>query len=525
MGRSALREVAVDAGSFSRDQLHSIFILLLAGALAGCRAPEPLPPYEGPAVTAGARYFTGGILLDASAATGPSPLSADFSPVTVRFISVEDAPRDTGADEALVSKARLLAESAEAPLRPLPGITAGSRVAFGDGAARLGEAIASGSVRRSVEVARLEGCLLSGVTAVFELGGEPAVTTDGRRIEPRVEVHLHRTAAAPGGDAPAGGGEVRVALVVQGRVSPPGSDASGNEPGGSAAGTGSAMDDEPSAAAAVRELVLLDPLPAGEASFLAWLPSPFAAERRESLAAAVEIRAPRRQDLLALTREEPALARTLAELALEGASPAPSPARTGPTPLPGLASALEALGSPLSQRLGILLLARETGARLAEDFALTAGEDLVAKLSRAARLDLSGPTPPDRARTGFVLESRSIETLLEAMSREKLAPGLQTILLVHAGQAGAQAASLEDALRGSDGLETLRERIVEENLAALEDSSPAARVRAVDWLSSRGRVPEGYDPLAPARERRAALEKALEPAPDGAVATPGGTPP
>jgi hypothetical protein len=49
----------------------------------------------------------------------------------------------------------------------------------------------------------------------------------------------------------------------------------------------------------------------------------------------------------------------------------------------------------------------------------------------------------------------------------------------------------------------------------LEDSSPASRVRAFDWLTARGRAPAGYDPLGTPRQRRAALEHGLSTAAAG----------
>jgi hypothetical protein len=479
-------------------------------------------------VAASARYFAGGILLDASLEDVASPLPQDFRPVTVRFLALEEPLGDAAPGATIGSEARLLADYVEeSPLQPIPRITAGSRVASGNEAARVRATISSGDLGRSAEAARLAGGLPAGVTAVFELAAATAAGEDAGQPGRRVGVHLHRSApaAAGGGPGTAAGEEIRVAVVVEGpapaRPAATPSGKSAEEPTGAA----SALGDEPSAGEGARELVLLDPLVGEEGSFLVRVPSPFAGERPESIVAAVEIHPPRRLDLISLLKEDAALARAFTELAMHGTSPAPPPPRAGPAPLPGLASALAALGSPLSQRLGIIVLARETGARLAEDLALAAGEKLVAALAASVRRDLAdSPVAPDRARTGFVLESRSITTLLEAMSKQKLEPGLQTVLLVHAGQAGAQAASLEDALRGSDGLEALRERIVEENLLALEDTSPAARVRAFDWLASRGRAPEGYDPFGSPRERRAALEKALQPV-EASAQAPGGAAP
>jgi hypothetical protein len=42
----------------------------------------------------------------------------------------------------------------------------------------------------------------------------------------------------------------------------------------------------------------------------------------------------------------------------------------------------------------------------------------------------------------------------------------------------------------------------------LEDASPAARVRAYDWLNGKNLAPAGYDPLGSNKDRRAALDKA-----------------
>jgi len=58
-------------------------------------------------------------------------------------------------------------------------------------------------------------------------------------------------------------------------------------------------------------------------------------------------------------------------------------------------------------------------------------------------------------------------------------------------------------------------RVIAENLIYLEDASPASRVRAYDWLQSRGRAPAGFDPLGTPRERRDALEKARSAAAEG----------
>jgi len=49
--------------------------------------------------------------------------------------------------------------------------------------------------------------------------------------------------------------------------------------------------------------------------------------------------------------------------------------------------------------------------------------------------------------------------------------------------------------------------VVRENFIYLEDISPAARTHAFEWLLSKGEAPDGYDPLAPLKERRAVLNR------------------
>ncbi|MCA9001723.1 MAG: hypothetical protein KDB61_07365 [Planctomycetes bacterium] len=85
-------------------------------------------------------------------------------------------------------------------------------------------------------------------------------------------------------------------------------------------------------------------------------------------------------------------------------------------------------------------------------------------------------------------------------------PGeLLAIVLRHAGEAGHYPSTLEDAARTSADWETFQQRLLHENRLFLEESSPAARVRAFDWLQRRGEAPADWDPLAPREQRRAPL--------------------
>ena len=93
--------------------------------------------------------------------------------------------------------------------------------------------------------------------------------------------------------------------------------------------------------------------------------------------------------------------------------------------------------------------------------------------------------------------------------------------MLHAGEAGRHAASIEQLTRGVGGRADFDGRVLGENLIFLEDSSPSSRVRAYDWLQSHGHAPAGYDPLGPPKARRAALERMLA----GPATAPHGAPP
>ncbi len=205
---------------------------------------------------------------------------------------------------------------------------------------------------------------------------------------------------------------------------------------------------------------------------------------------------------------EESLARVLGELAArddERNRPGESPATAAIT------SALEGLGLPARQRKALSFLAEATGAGLAADVCVTGTEALVSQLAGAvAGVSHAAPAPHEPAAMGWLLEKATIEMLAALLAEKKLPPELEAVLARHAGEAGRSAAPLLGVVKGAAGLDDLRAGFVRENGIALEDASPAARVRAFDWLSARGKAPAGYDPLAPTKERRLALEKALE---------------
>jgi len=174
--------------------------------------------------------------------------------------------------------------------------------------------------------------------------------------------------------------------------------------------------------------------------------------------------------------------------------------------------AFEALSQRALERRALLYLAGQTGAELLGELALVADIESLADLREAGREQLAtlreaSIEPPA---LGWLLDSiswRWLAGLAAERDETPLRPELDALLLRMAGEAGRWPDLLLDALEESESSAALRQRIGRENRIFLEDADPAARVRAYDWLAGRGLAPEGFDPLASAAERRAALAR------------------
>jgi hypothetical protein len=191
------------------------------------------------------------------------------------------------------------------------------------------------------------------------------------------------------------------------------------------------------------------------------------------------------------------------------------PTEVEPDSRSALADALRVLGYPLRRRRALLFLSDATGARLAEDVALSAPDEALGLLSdrileRTGKREGSGDGKDGSEDLAWILQSSCLEVLGELLESQRMTPELEAVLVRHAGQVGRHASSLERTVQEAGNVEDLERLLVEENFFFLDDSSPSARARALDWLDTRGLAPEGFDLLAPTKERRAAIEAALQ---------------
>jgi hypothetical protein len=179
---------------------------------------------------------------------------------------------------------------------------------------------------------------------------------------------------------------------------------------------------------------------------------------------------------------------------------------------PSYRSALESAQRPGQARPALVFLASETGATVCEDAALDADDLTVGALAERVLKKVNEPPGiQNKEALGWALDSAAYELLVDLQSSNRISPGLAEILTLHAGEAGRHAGSVDEALKAATNPQDFDVRLTAENYIFLEDSSPASRVRAFDWLRAHDRAPAGFHPLDDEKARRAALDKAQNP--------------
>lgn len=176
---------------------------------------------------------------------------------------------------------------------------------------------------------------------------------------------------------------------------------------------------------------------------------------------------------------------------------------------PTLDSAIEVLKTSRQLRSPLLFLSTATDAMIARDFVLVCNDALLGQL-RDAVLQYASAQPTSTSREGlqWLLDRSSLSLMCEQAANETSAPELASVMVANAGEVGRQPDTIKELLKAVANSGDLKLRLIGENVIALEDSSPAARVRAFDWLTAQGKAPAGYDPLGDAKSRRNAINNA-----------------
>lgn len=175
---------------------------------------------------------------------------------------------------------------------------------------------------------------------------------------------------------------------------------------------------------------------------------------------------------------------------------------------PGFERALENTSKPETRRASLQFIASRTGAVIVADLILLADTDVLAEYTHQMNEAISASSLDRKPELlGWLMDRVALEFLTRRLSDDAKMPNeLRAILLRHAGEPGRDSATMSTILRGLQSRQEFSTRLIAENLIALEDTSPATRVGAFDWLVSIQKAPQNYDPLGPDDARKTALE-------------------
>ncbi len=453
---------------------------------AGCRVPPrtELPP----PLAASISCYVGSPLSGPTDRAMAEQLPEDVPEVDVTVVALDHSAAGLGAP--LGSRARLIvSQRGDAAVQPSARLTQDTRILDGPNVIGAWSDLVSGRVPAS-----LTGVLPSGVTTAFRLDDlaplqDPVTGQAARR---GVTLQVARVA----GDA--ADGELLVSLAVDELVAgvPP------------AAG--------PPALVLQSESALFDvPAPGGEAALALLVPFRPTGTDVQTIAILAQVSPgkPGPSQDAAIARCQAEVERSRAELG----RPSHFALIAGGSPV-SVRTALALMDVPGQRRAALVFLAGQTGATLSRDLMLTVDDALLEKLAVAVRAKVPADVT-DLDAVGWQMEQAVLQAVVEMSARGALPPEATAVLTAHYGEAGRHAESLQEISGQMASPAEFKAAVVEENTISLEDYSPGERVRAFEWLQARGSAPAGYDPLAPPRERRAALDRAeataADDSPDG----------
>jgi hypothetical protein len=461
-------------------------VTLIAPIVAGCRtgANQPEAQSLAPPAVAQTRvtYFSGSPLSGPTTRQIASTKAEDTLAVKVTFVALAKMPTDS-ALEPLTSRSRLVAAtSGGVPVLATGRLTQTARIAT-----------TQPDLGVSAEISSEAGALPIGATAVFVTGDAGSTDFSNRR---RVEIALRRPSTAP---------SVEIALAVGDFVTPAPPEAAKTEEADRATLPQAPPAQKPEFQ---REMTLLDPIPVTDAtSIVLVVPFRFTGGNGRAVAAIIELSpgadTPEQRDALAHVSEE-------LKRSSEQAAKRPDVAPLESSEWASMRGAVESLYWPERRRSALVFLSNQTGARICEDVALVADDATLARMCEPIVTRVNDdPLLHTREALGWLLDQSSFKLLAESLAGGKMPPELEAVLTQHAGEAGRHAGSLDEVMRGTGNRQDLENKLTAENFIFLEDSSPASRVRAFDWLRARGRAPAGYEPLGNMKDRREALERSL----------------
>jgi hypothetical protein len=443
--------------------------------LTACATNHPPPPFEIHSAGALTAHHIG---TPISAPSAPMESSIDYHnalDIHITWFSLEQF--NCRQLPLLASKATLITSSlADQAVLPATGLTSVARIGwYGQIDPRV--AVLDANPSRYFQISESRAALPPGVTVTFR-ALETAGMSDQTLLRPQprfVEISLFQTPAKT----------VKIALGVEDDPAP-----AANAP------------DSPHWPSGVYqyELAILDdPVAAEPQSFLVIQPFRFAGMPNQAVAAFVTIDAPAVD-----AGFKAALARCRSDLA---ANPA---AEENPIWTLGLARAISELDEPARRRAALVYLAQQGDSSLCQDVAMLADDAMLAGIAAGVKRDAPAAiNEGNLPRFTWILDQSAISAMQPLLTKATLPPELFAVLTEHFGEPGRHAAAVDDIMKDTSSTAELRQKLISENYIYLEDSSPASRVRAFNWLTAQHLAPAGFDPLGSPKQRRTALDQAL----------------
>jgi hypothetical protein len=203
-------------------------------------------------------------------------------------------------------------------------------------------------------------------------------------------------------------------------------------------------------------------------------------------------------DALLVTVLDPAQP-ALAEAVRASARAAAAAETAAPDTAPSWQLAQRSIGEH-NRRPALLAVAHELGSPRALDLLLDADErTLIAITDQLAAL------PAEATTATWPFERELLRALLPQLERDELTAALQAGVRRQLGAVADDAGTLRQLLASSADCQAFAAALRDENLAALADRTPAVRTAAHDWLLQHGGSVNGFEPLAPASQRKQAL--------------------
>jgi hypothetical protein len=459
--------------------LTSIRGLVLASALAllssACASNRQPPPFEIHSAGTLTAHHLGTALSGPVAGKDASISYGDALDIRVRWFALERF--DCRDLPLLASKATLItANLVDQAVLPATSLTSNARVGWFE-STTAEQAIADSNPSRSFEIGQLRAALPNGTTVsfrAFDAGGMRDQTL--LRPEPRfVEVSLSRISA----------GNPQIALGIE--------DSADHQSSHSDSSTW------PVGVYQYEMALLDDPGKGFPQAFLLIVPFRFTGPPNQAVAVFVTIsRAGNDAGF------KDAVARCKSDLATNQS------AVINPLWTLGLSRALKELDDPNRRRAALVYLAEQGDARLCEDVAMLADDPLLNQIAVTVKHNAPAAiNGGDIGQYAWILDRSAIAALQPLLTKAALPPELFAVLTEHFGEPGRHAAAVDEIMRGTSSGGELRQKLISENYIYLEDSSPAARVRAFEWLGAQKLAPPGFDPLGSPKRRRQALDQAL----------------